>query len=90
MLRLALNITHELKAHQEFVDANLNNSFKTFYNGFLTDEEIEEVISGRDYWMNKEEVEGRLDGSYFANGNSRVKIAKPSTLTKRGRKPKVA
>lgn len=90
MLRLALNITHELKAHQEFVDANLNNSFKTFYNNFLTEDEIDEVISGKDYWMNKEEVEGRLNGSYFENGNSRIKRTKTSTPAKRGRKPKVA
>lgn len=81
---------HELKAHQEFVDANLNNSFKTFYNNFLTEDEIDEVISGKDYWMNKEEVEGRLNGSYFENGNSRIKRANASTPAKRGRKPKVA
>lgn len=85
---------HELKAHQEFVDANLNNSFKAFYDGFLTLEEIDDVISGKDYWMNKEEVEGRLNGSYFENGNSRVRPKKvkltsgTATPAKRGRKPK--
>jgi ATP-dependent protease ClpP protease subunit len=43
---------HELKAHQEFVDANLNNSFTDLYKGFLTPSEIKKVIDGKDYWMN--------------------------------------
>lgn len=51
---------HELKAHQEFVDANLNNSFSAFYEGFLTPTEIKRVIDGKDYWMNKDEVLSRL------------------------------
>ena len=52
---------HELKAHQEFVDANLNKSFSSFYEGFLTPAEIKRVIDGKDYWMNKDEVLSRLD-----------------------------
>lgn len=51
---------HELKAHQEFVDANLNKSFSSFYEGFLTPTEIKRVIDGKDYWMNKDEVLSRL------------------------------
>lgn len=51
---------HELKAHQEFVDANLNKSFSSFYAGFLTPSEIKKVIDGKDYWMNKDEVLARL------------------------------
>lgn len=52
---------HELKAHQEFVDANLNKSFSSFYDGFLTPSEIKKVIDGKDYWMNKDEVLARLE-----------------------------
>jgi ATP-dependent protease ClpP protease subunit len=51
---------HELKAHQEFVDANLNNSFTDLYRGFLTPSEIKKVIDGKDYWMNRDEVLERL------------------------------
>ena len=47
---------HELKAHQEFVDANLNNSFTSLYGGFLSTAEIKKVIDGKDYWMGKDEV----------------------------------
>lgn len=51
---------HELKAHQEFVDANLNKSFEDFYGGFLTPSEIRQVIDGKDLWMGTEEVQRRL------------------------------
>lgn len=55
---------HEMKAHQEFVDKNLNESFKSFYKDFLTEDEIEDVIDGKDLWMNKYEVEARLKGTF--------------------------
>lgn len=51
---------HELKAHQEFVDSNLNRSFVDFYGGFLTPSEIRQVIDGKDLWMGTEEVQRRL------------------------------
>lgn len=51
---------HELKAHQEFVDANLNRSFTDLYGGFLTPTEIRQVINGKDLWMGTEEVQRRL------------------------------
>ena len=55
---------HEMKAHQEFVDRNLNESFKVFYKGFLTEEEMDAVIDGKDLWMNKDEVEARIKGTF--------------------------
>ena len=51
---------HEMKAHQQFVDANLNIAFKSLYRGFLTESECEDVIDGKDLWLNKDEVEERL------------------------------
>jgi ATP-dependent protease ClpP protease subunit len=47
---------NELKARQQFVDAQLNSAFKTFYSGFLTEEEMDKVIEGTDMWMGTEEV----------------------------------
>lgn len=47
---------HEMKARQEFTDKSLNEAFKTFYCGFLSDKEMEEVIDGKDMWMGKTEV----------------------------------
>ena len=50
---------HEIKAQQRFTDRELNKSFKKYYAGFLSDEEIEDVIDGKDIWMNAEEVDER-------------------------------
>jgi ATP-dependent protease ClpP protease subunit len=47
---------HEMKARQEFMDASLNSAFKSFYTGFLTDIEMQDVIDGKDMWMGKDEV----------------------------------
>lgn len=47
---------NEMRTRQQFVDNHLNTAFKDFYAGFLTDEEIEKVISDSDIWMGTEEV----------------------------------
>ena len=47
---------HEIKAHQKFMDAELNTYFSLMYDKFLTPEEIKDVIDGKDLWMGKEEV----------------------------------
>lgn len=69
---------HELKAHQEFVDANLNKSFSSFYEGFLTPTEIKRVIDGKDYWMNKDEVLSRLarKNGYDTSIDSEPKVSR--------------
>lgn len=51
---------HELKAMQNFTDKHLNDSFRTFYKGFLTPREMQNVIDGQDLWMDKEEVMRRV------------------------------
>ena len=78
---------HELKAHQEFVDANLNKSFSSFYEGFLTPAEIKRVIDGKDYWMNKDEVLSRLNRK---NGYSEEAILDLPKAHRRGRPRKDA
>jgi len=50
---------HEMKARQNFIDKELNRSFEEFYSGFLTEKEIEDVIEGKDIWLNNQEVEKR-------------------------------
>jgi ATP-dependent protease ClpP protease subunit len=55
---------HEMKARQEFIDAQLNASFKIFYQGFLAEDEMEDVIDGKDMWMGKDEVVARLKGTF--------------------------
>ena len=74
---------HEMKAHQEFIDKNLNVSFKEFYRGFLTETEMDQVIDGRDMWMNKTEVDARIAGTWW-NKDDEEAPEKP----KRGRPKK--
>lgn len=45
-----------MKARQKFMDDSLNEAFTSFYKGFLTDDEIDDVIGGKDLWMGKTEV----------------------------------
>lgn len=47
---------HEMKARQTFIDKELNKSFNRYYKGFLSQQEIEDVIEGKDIWLNSEEV----------------------------------
>jgi ATP-dependent protease ClpP protease subunit len=47
---------HEMKARQEFADKSLEKAFTSFYGGFLTKDEIKEVIDGKDLWMDEDEV----------------------------------
>ena len=50
---------HEMKARQAFTDEHLNRAFKSFYSGFLTEEEMDSVIGGTDLWMGSEQVQTR-------------------------------
>lgn len=52
---------HEMKARQKFIDAELERAFTEFYLGFLTKDEIQDVIDGKDFWMNAKEVEDRWE-----------------------------
>jgi ATP-dependent Clp protease protease subunit len=50
---------HEMKARQKFTDDHLNEAFKSFYTGFLSEDEMDKVIEGTDLWMGTEEVQER-------------------------------
>ena len=52
---------HEMKARQEFMDSSLNAAFKEFYAGFYTDNEMQEIIDGKDSWIGKKEILQRWD-----------------------------
>lgn len=50
---------HEMKARQKFTDDHLEEAFKDFYKGFLSEEEIQTIIDGADLWMGSSEVASR-------------------------------
>lgn len=86
-LRLDTNITHEIKARQEFTDTSLNASFREIHEGFFTDKEITALIEGKDFWMGKDEVERRWENRKNYIRPIRA-IAEASTKPKRGRPPR--
>lgn len=59
-----------MKARQKFTDDHLNDAFKSFYSGFLTEEEMDKVIEGTDLWMDTKEVADRWQNrvSYLQGG----------------------
>jgi len=66
---------HELKAQMDFTDKGLNDAFKSIYGGFLTANEMELVIAGKDYWFNKSEVESRWNAMQSKNTGALDKLA---------------
>lgn len=46
----------ELKAYQKFSEKALENAFTDLYAGFLTNDEITDVIEDKDMWFGKDEV----------------------------------
>jgi ATP-dependent protease ClpP protease subunit len=79
---------HELKAYQNFTDTHLNNSFRAFYKGFLTDKEMQSVIDGQDLWMNKTEVTARIAGTWNKKTTEATEEVESSASTKPRGRPK--
>jgi ATP-dependent protease ClpP protease subunit len=52
---------NEIKQQQAFIEKLLENMMYKVYQGFLTVEEIEHTIEGKDYWFNAEETITRFN-----------------------------
>lgn len=52
---------NEVFASHEFDKIWLDDSIREIYKGFLTDEEIEKMLDGKDYWFTANEVIERLN-----------------------------
>lgn len=50
---------NEIKAHSAFTEKYMPKLFHKTYSGFLTIEEIDSVIDGKDFWMDGDEVVSR-------------------------------
>lgn len=66
---------HEIKAQMDFTDSQLNIAFTELYGGFLTPNEMELVIAGKDIWMGKKELEARLAARKSKDTKALEKIA---------------
>ena len=51
---------HEIYSHIDFDKKWFKNLYTDVYAGFLTDEEIDDVINGKDFWFDADETYKRL------------------------------
>ena len=54
---------NEIKAHSSFINKHMPMVFKKVYTGFLTETEIDDVIEGKDIWLNGDEVLERFESN---------------------------
>ena len=50
---------HEIRDYVDFSDKTLRETFKKLYEGFLTSRELTEIVKGKDFWMDSDEVRQR-------------------------------
>ena len=50
---------NEIKARQEFTERTTSATFRRIHEGFFTKKEIEEMIDGKDFWLDENEVRER-------------------------------
>lgn len=51
---------NEIKAKHDFDEVEIPKMFKEIHKGFLTEEEIDRVIDGKDIWLNSEQIVERF------------------------------
>lgn len=59
---------HEIKAYQNFLDKELERAFKDIYYGFFTEEEMDSIVDGKDFWINEVEVMERWEAFKSVRG----------------------
>lgn len=50
---------HEIVDYINFSDRSLRTTFKAIYEGFLTDKELDEILKGKDLWLDAAETRQR-------------------------------
>ena len=50
---------NEIKARQDFTERTTSATFRRIHEGFFTKKEIEEMIDGKDFWLDEHEVRER-------------------------------
>lgn len=50
----------DIKRQEDFYNEWLDNFFKDIYKDFLTEKEIQDVLGGKDIWLNSDEVMERF------------------------------
>jgi len=69
---------HEIKAQYHFDEKSSEPQFRELYKDFMTDEEIEACLNGKDFWFNAEETIKRLE-AYTKEDNEKQKAVQEVT-----------
>ena len=63
---------HEIVDYINFSDKSLKETFAKIYAGFLTEDELTDVIKGKDMWMDAEEIRNRWSAYHKPAAKRRV------------------
>lgn len=74
---------HELKSASDFRDHHLKSFFKESYAGFLTDEELERMFKGEDFWFDHKEIVKRM----YKKKDYVIALAKKNKVDEEIKKP---
>lgn len=68
--------TTEITSHVKFLEKYLEKVTNDIYNGFLTDSEIKEMLGGKDFWFDAEEIRARLEKRSEIQEKEQARIVK--------------
>lgn len=78
---------NEIEDNANFSKKYWHKKFNTIYKGFLTDEEIKQLIDGKDFYFNEKQVAKRLKKKHEELGET-VEINDPNKKKKKKKKKK--
>ena len=76
---------NEIKARQEFTERTTSATFRRIHEGFFTKKEIEEMIDGKDFWLDEHEVRERWARKQSTVPRLTDELEPTQPTTKRGR-----
>ena len=76
---------NEIKARQEFTERTTSATFRRIHEGFFTKKEIEEMIDGKDFWLDEIEVRERWARKQNVVPRITDELESSIPTTKRGR-----
>ena len=76
---------NEIKARQEFTERTTSATFRRIHEGFFTKKEIEEMIDGKDFWLDENDVRERWARKTSVIPRLTDELEPTTEPTKRGR-----
>ena len=76
---------NEINARQEFTERTTSATFRRIHEGFFTKKEIEEMIDGKDFWLDEHEVRERWARKQSTVPRLTDELEPTQPTTKRGR-----